>query len=212
MRTRVKICGITRPEDALAAAASGADAIGMVFWHGSPRSVKLEEAIAIRSVLPPLVSLVALFVDPDPSWVDAVVQAVKPDLLQFHGSESVALCERLGHPWIKALKVGDGSDLQAQMTRYHSAAGFLLDSHDPVRIGGTGQRFDWSQAPEHAHRPLIVAGGLTPDNVGQAVAWLRPWAVDVSSGVESAPGRKDHDRIKQFVAAVRLADAGDGTR
>jgi len=206
VRTRVKICGITRQRDALDAARYGADAIGFVFWARSPRAVDVKQAADIRRALPPFVSTVALFVDPEPYLVQQVIESVAPDLLQFHGDEEPDFCASFNQPWLKALKVGDGNDLGEQMQRYRAATGFLLDSHDPVKVGGTGQAYDWSLTPDNSPRPLVIAGGLTPLNVAEAVSSLRPWAVDVSSGVELDRGIKDSEKIRSFMHAVRAAD------
>jgi phosphoribosylanthranilate isomerase len=205
-RTRIKICGITREQDARAAAAAGADAIGLVFWADSPRAVALEQAAAICRSLPPFVSVVGLFVDAEQEWVEQVLAQVPLDLLQFHGDESPAACECYGRPYVKALRMRDGVDIAAQRQRFVSARGLLLDTYRPGVPGGTGEAFDWQRVPAALAGEIILAGGLRPDNVAAAVAAVRPWAVDVSGGVESAPGIKSAALIEAFCASVRSAD------
>ncbi|MDW8323147.1 MAG: phosphoribosylanthranilate isomerase [Burkholderiales bacterium] len=206
MPTRVKICGLTRLEDALAAAQAGADAIGFVFAPGSPRRIRPEQAAAIAAALPPFVTTVALFVDAAPEEVQAVVAVLRPDLLQFHGAEPPEYCAGFGLPYLKAVRVRAGVDLLQYAAAYAGARGLLLDAYDPQRAGGTGLRFDWSLIPPGLGRPVVLAGGLDPDNVAEAVRRVRPWAVDVSSGVETAPGVKDAQRIRRFIQEVRHAD------
>jgi phosphoribosylanthranilate isomerase len=214
MRTRVKICGITRVEDGVAAARAGADAIGLVFWHGSPRVVDPAQARAIVAALPPFVTSVGLFVDPAPGAVDAVLAAVPLDLLQFHGAEPAALCRAFARPYLKALAVSAGVDLLESAAAYGDAAGILLDAPPVDGLpGGTGRRFDWSRVPPALPRPLVLSGGLDPGNVGAAIRRLRPWAVDVSSGVEARgadgaarKGIKDPARIAAFIEEARHAD------
>lgn len=206
MRTRVKICGITRLEDGLAAAAAGADAIGLVFVDASPRRVDPAQAQAIVAGLPPLIKLVGLFSDAPAERVQAVLGAVALDLIQFHGREPAEFCRRFGRPYIKALRMAEGLDPRVEAGRYADAAGLLLDSFHPQLTGGTGETFDWTRVPRDLGRPLILAGGLTPDNVGAAVAAVRPYAVDVSSGVESSKGIKDAAKVAAFVRAVANAD------
>lgn len=200
---RSKICGITRIEDALIAAQAGADAIGLVFWAPSPRAVEIDQARRIVAALPPFVTSVGLFVNATRETIAEVLQAVPLDLLQFHGDECLADCEGHGRPYIKALRVRPGEDIAAQCARYPSAAGILLDTYVPGIPGGTGERFDWSQVPAQPPCPIVLAGGLTADNVAQAIAQVRPWAVDVSGGVEAQKGRKDADKVRAFLAAVR---------
>ncbi len=204
--TRIKICGITRPEDAQAAAASGADAIGLVFYARSPRAVSLEQAAEIAAAVPPFVTVVALFVDEPIERVERTLAQVPVDLLQFHGEESPAFCRQFGRPWIKALRVRPGSDIRAACEPYRDARGVLLDSWQEGVPGGTGRTFDWALAPRDLPLPVVLAGGLDEGNVGTAIARLRPAAVDVSGGVEAARGIKDPDKIARFVAAVRAAD------
>jgi phosphoribosylanthranilate isomerase len=205
MRTRVKICGITRLEDARAATQAGADAIGLVFYAPSPRFLRLEQAAALRAALPPYVTPVALFVNPGRAEVEAVLERVRPAMLQFHGEETPEFCARFGVPYVKACRVRAGVDLLEYLRPFSGAAGWLLDSH-VEEYGGVGERFDWSLVPAVRERPLVLSGGLTRDNVGEAIRRLRPWAVDVSSGVESAKGIKDAARIAAFIAEVRNAD------
>lgn len=205
-RTRIKICGITREQDARAAAAAGADAIGLVFWANSPRAVALEQAAAICRALPPFVTAVGLFVDADPEWVEQVLAQVPLDLLQFHGNESPDLCESGGRPYVKALRMRDGIDIVAERQRFGSARALLLDTYRPGVPGGTGEVFDWQRVPAALAGEIILAGGLRPDNAAAAVAAVRPWAVDVSGGVESAPGIKSAGLIEAFCAGVRSAD------
>lgn len=205
MRTRVKICGITRPEDARAAAHAGADAIGLVFYPASPRFLSLERAVEIRDALPPFVQTVALFVNPDAAQVAQVIGRVKPSLLQFHGEESPAFCEEFGFPYVKACRVRGGVDLLEYLRPFSRASAWLLDSH-VAEYGGVGERFDWSLAPAQRERPLILSGGLTPGNVREAIRRVRPWGVDVSSGVESAKGIKDAVKVAAFIAEVRNED------
>ncbi|HEX9625812.1 MAG TPA: phosphoribosylanthranilate isomerase [Acidiferrobacterales bacterium] len=205
MRTRVKICGITRIEDAQAAAHAGADAIGLVFDDRSPRFVSGEMAAAIVASLPPFVNVVGLFVDAAAERIHAVLSRVPLDLLQFHGAEAPEACRAFGRPYIKAVRMAPEVDVTAAARRYGDAAGILLDSYSPKVAGGSGETFDWSRVPRDLGRPLILAGGLTPDNVARAIAVVRPYAVDVSSGVERAKGVKDRARIEAFVRAVAAA-------
>jgi len=206
MRTRVKVCGITRTEDARAAAAAGADAIGLVFYPPSPRYLSLERAREIRDAVPPFVQSVALFVNADAAQVSQVIGRVHPALLQFHGEESPEFCGQFGVPYVKACRVSPGVDLLEYLRPFTAARGWLLDAH-VQEYGGVGARFDWSLVPAKLARPLVLSGGLTSDNVGAAVRRVRPWAVDVSTGVESAKGIKDAAKIAAFIAEVRNADA-----
>jgi phosphoribosylanthranilate isomerase len=218
MRTRVKICGITRVDDGLAAAQAGADAVGIVFWSGTPRFVDVGRAREIADALPPFVTRVALFVDPAPSDVRSVLDAVPVDTLQFHGAEVPDLCRAFGRPYLKAVHVRDGVDLVEYAELYGDAAGFLFDSYAPGDLpGGTGRAFDWSRLSPAVQAklpaPVILSGGLDPANVGAAIRAVRPWAVDVSSGVEARDdsgkprrGIKDAARIAAFIEGVRNAD------
>jgi phosphoribosylanthranilate isomerase len=207
MRTRVKICGITRPEDASAAAQAGVDAIGLVFYLESPRYVALQQAQAICRELPPFVSVVALFVNAPREQVAAVLDAVPVDLLQFHGTEPAEQCAGFDRPYIKAVAMRQGCDPLSTLKAHPEASGFLLDAWQPERHGGGGVVFDWAQMPERPDRPIILAGGLTPDNIGQAVVQTRPFAVDVSSGVESEKGIKSVKKIQAFMRGVARGDA-----
>lgn len=205
MRTRIKICGITRPADGAAAAEAGADAIGLVFYPPSPRFLSLERALEIRDALPPFVQVVALFVNPDAAQVAQVMGRVRPSLLQFHGEETPRFCEEFGVPYVKACRVKAGVDLLEYLRPFSRAAGWLLDSH-VAEYGGVGESFDWSLAPAVRERPIILSGGLAPANVAEAIRRVKPWGVDVSSGVESAKGIKDAGKIAAFIAEVRNAD------
>ena len=204
MRTRVKICGITRTGDARAAADAGADAIGLVFYPPSPRYLSVERAVEIRDALPPFVQTVALFVNADAAQIAQVIGRVHPSMLQFHGDETPEFCAQFGVPFVKACRIKPGVDALAYLAPYNRAAAWLVDSHVP-EFGGVGESFDWSLVPKERARPLILSGGLDGRNVGQAIRALRPWGVDVSSGVESAPGVKDARLIQEFVAAARAA-------
>lgn len=207
MRTRVKICGITRVEDALAAVRGGADAIGLVFYPASPRYVGVPQAQAICSALPPFVSIVGLFVNPAREEVNAVADAVPVQLLQFHGNEPADTCTGFAQPYIKAVGMQAGVDPLGVMAGHPEASGFLLDAYQPDTHGGGGVVFDWSQVPSHCDRPLILAGGLTPENVTAAIEQLRPFAVDVSSGVEQRKGIKSEAKIEAFMRGVERGDA-----
>jgi phosphoribosylanthranilate isomerase len=202
MTTRIKFSGMTRVDDALAAAALGVDAIGVVLTPRSKRCVSPRQAREIQRALPPFVTTVALFMDDEPGFIAEAVAAVQPDLLQFHGSETLEDCVRYDVPYVKAIAMGGGD--QASALREHSAAvGFLFDAHAPGEPGGIGRAFDWSRIPRDLTRPLILARGLTAENVATAIRTVAPFAVDVASGIESAPGIKDTDRMRRFVAAVR---------
>lgn len=202
---RSKICGITRIEDALVAVHAGADAIGLVFHAPSPRAVSVEQAAAIVRALPPFVTAVGLFVDMPRAEVLKVLDAVPLDLLQFHGDETPGQCEGYPRPYIKALRVRAGMDLHGQCEAFGSAAGVLLDTFVAGVPGGTGETFDWALVPQDLPKPVILAGGLSPANVAAAVAQVRPYAVDVSGGVEARKGIKDPQRVAEFIQAVRQA-------
>lgn len=201
-RTRVKICGISRPEDAEAAGLAGADAIGLVFYEPSPRAVTIEQAQAICAALPPFVTRVGLFVDPEPALVREVLNSVPVDILQFHGEETAADCESFGKPYLKAARVQPGFDLDLFISRYPGACGILVDTYQADKQGGTGKVFDWSLIPDRHNKPLILAGGLKTDNVADAVRRVRPFGVDVSGGVESAHGIKDAVLMYEFIREV----------
>ncbi|MFY9315680.1 MAG: phosphoribosylanthranilate isomerase [Burkholderiales bacterium] len=205
MRTRVKICGMTRAEDIQAAARAGADAIGLVFYPPSPRCLSPDRARLLAGEVPAFVSTVALFVNPAAAQVNEVLDRVRPSMLQFHGEEAPEFCAQFGVPWIKACRVRPQVDLLEYLRPFSGAAGWLLDSH-VEEYGGVGESFDWSLVPAERSRPIILSGGLTRENVRSAVRRVRPWAVDVSSGVESAKGIKDAARIAAFIAEVRDAD------
>jgi phosphoribosylanthranilate isomerase len=206
VRTRIKICGITSVADALRCAEAGADAVGLVFFPSSPRNVTLARAVEIARALPPFVSAVALFVNPQPEQVESVLAACPVDALQFHGEEPPELCARFGRPYLKALRVRPGVDLLESLRPYGAASGWLLDAFREGEYGGTGTAFDWSLIPAGLTRPVVLSGGLDPENVSDAVRRVRPWAVDVSSGVEAAKGIKDPARVAAFIAGVRNAD------
>jgi phosphoribosylanthranilate isomerase len=204
LRTRVKICGITRPADALAAAAAGADAVGLVFYPPSPRYLSVERAREIRDALPPFVQTVALFVNADAAQVSQVIGRVHPAMLQFHGDEAADFCAQFGLPFVKACRVKGGMSALEYLRPFSRAAAWLFDSHVP-EYGGVGESFDWSLVPA-TDKPVILSGGLSRDNVAEAIRRVRPWGVDVSSGVEAAKGIKDAARIRAFIAEVRNAD------
>ncbi|MCL2875213.1 MAG: phosphoribosylanthranilate isomerase [Betaproteobacteria bacterium] len=210
-RTRIKICGLTRPQDVIAAAEAGADAVGFVFYPPSPRNITFERAAELASLLPPFVTAVGLFVDPQAEFVAEALRRVPLQCLQFHGDESDAQCAAAVPrsnrclPWIKAARMRPGIDLLEFSASHPGACGLLLDTF-VEGYGGGGKVFDWSLVPPGIERPLVLSGGLDPGNVGEAVCRLRPWAVDVSSGVEVAKGIKDAAKIAAFIAGVRNAD------
>lgn len=207
MRIRCKICGITRVPDALAAAQAGADAIGLVFYPGSPRCAPPEQARAIVQALPPFVAAVGLFKDQPAEEIAAVLAAVPLSLLQFHGSESAAFCRQFGKPYLKAIAMGQAAtadEIRDNCAAYPDAAALLFDSHAPGASGGSGTTFDWTRLPMLS-RPWILAGGLTPQTVAAAIRATRPYGVDVSSGVESAPGIKDAAKLQHFITEVQRA-------
>jgi len=206
MRTRVKICGITRIEDGLAAARAGADAIGLVFYPNSSRHVETEMAARIARAMPPFVSKVALFVNAPADEISTVLQRVQIDVIQFHGNECPDYCAEHGRPFIKAIRMKEGTDLIAERERYRDACGLLVDSYVPGVPGGTGETFNWSQIPREIAGEIILAGGLNPRNVYEAVTNVRPWGVDVSGGVELSGGIKEASAIEQFVRGVQHGD------
>lgn len=209
-RTRIKICGITREQDLAAAIAAGADALGFVFYARSPRYVTPERAAQLVAHVPAFVTRVGLFVNEPAETVRAVLDQVPLDLLQFHGDEDAAYCSRFGRPWIKAARVKAGFDLLEYASAFAGApgiSGLLLDA-DVEGYGGGGKTFEWSLIPRNLPLPVILSGGLHPGNIAAAVRAVRPWAVDVSSGVEAARGIKDAQKITEFIAGVRDADAG----
>jgi phosphoribosylanthranilate isomerase len=207
-RTRIKICGIREPEHARIAAEAGADAIGLVFYGDSPRHVDNARAAAIARELPPYVVAVGLFVNADADAVWAILDDVPLDLLQFQGDEPPEFCESFGRPYVRAVRMEKGTDLVEYASRFSTAKALLLDAHVPGERGGTGQVFDWGRVPAKHPLPLILSGGLTAQNVGRAIREVRPWAVDVSSGVESSRGVKDPAKIVAFIRSVRSEDAG----
>ena len=204
--TRIKICGITRPEDALAAVASGADAIGLVFYAKSPRAVSVEQAVEILRVIPPFVSVVALFVNETTEQINQVLAGVAIDVIQFHGDESPDFCQQFQRPFIKAIRVRPDTDLLASCLAYQAGKGVLLDAFQEGVPGGTGTQFDWNLAMLDLPVPIILAGGLNAENIGEAIKTLSPAAVDVSGGVELSPGVKDPGKIQKFISAVKAAD------
>ena len=209
-RTRIKICGITRIDDALCAASAGADAIGLIFYPPSPRVVTIEQATSISDVLPPFVSTVALFVNASVHEVDDVIRHLRPSTLQFHGDEDAVFCTQFGVPFIKAIRVGElmrPHDLLEYADKFKTARAVLLDTLAQGLYGGSGESFDWKLIPTEMRRRVLLSGGLHPENVSGAIQLIRPWAVDVSSGVEASKGVKDHARIHKFIEEVRNADA-----
>lgn len=202
MRTRVKICGITRIDDALAAVAAGADALGFVFYGPSPRNISLPQASAIFASLPPFVSKVALFVNPSREQVEEALSVLSIDVLQFHGDEDAVFCQSFNKPYLKAIRVQQDTNFAQLAEDYKLASGLLFDAFDSQQYGGTGHTFDWSLLPKQCPSPLILAGGLTVQNVCQAITETRPYAVDISSGVEQSKGLKDPQLIKQFIQEV----------
>ena len=203
MITKVKICGITIPEDGVAAVDAGADAIGLVFYSGSKRAVDVEQGLAISQAVGPFVTTVGLFVNEQPRVVEAVYRQVGLHLVQLHGDETPEYCQRLTMPYIKAIRMAPDLDPRRVVASYPGAAGFLFDAWQPDQYGGTGTQFDWHRLRDLLGRALIVAGGLTPENVGEAVRVVRPYAVDVSGGVELRPGIKDHQRLRCFIEAAK---------
>jgi phosphoribosylanthranilate isomerase len=204
MKPRIKICGLTRIDDLRLAVDAGADAIGLVFYAPSRRCVDLQTAAILARAVPPLVSLVGLFVNADPAQVAATLAAVPLHLLQFHGEEDEAYCRQFGRPYLKAARVKPGLDLVQYAASFPSAQAILLDAC-VEGYGGGGKVFDWSLIPPQIGKPVVLSGGLDAGNVGEAIARVRPAAVDVSSGVEAAPGIKDGQKIHAFIAAVRAA-------
>ncbi len=205
-RTRIKICGITRLEDALEAVRVGTDALGFVFYPPSPRNVEVGQAATIIRSLPAFVTTVALFVDADEAQVKRVIDEAGIDLIQFHGNETPEYCEQFSRPYIKAVRMKPGVDLEQICDQYRSAQAILLDAYRPGVPGGTGESFDWQRIPQTLSKPVVLAGGLKPDNIAQAVARVKPYAVDVSGGVEASKGIKSVEKIIKFVQEVSRVD------
>ena len=206
MSVRIKFCGITRAEDAQVAVKLGADALGFVFYAPSPRCVEVAQAAAIARELPPFVSKVGLFVNAAAEEVENICRAVGLDVVQYHGDESPEHCAHAPRPWIKAIRVRPELDIVAECRRYAQASAWLFDTYDDKLYGGSGKAFDWALLPQQHRRPIILAGGLTPDNVGQAIRSTAPYAVDVSGGIEAAKGIKDHDKMRKFIAEVQRCE------
>lgn len=200
--TRVKICGITSVEDAIVAANAGADAIGLVFYSGSSRNVSAKCAAKIARAVGPYTSVVGLFVNASVDEVESIVAEVPLHVLQFHGDESAEFCRQFGRPWYKALRMSPDLDPTDEMGHWQGASGFLFDSWQPGKYGGTGETFDWQRLPK-AETPFVLAGGLNPENVAEAVRLVQPYGVDVSGGVESAPGKKCPQKIKLFIERAK---------
>lgn len=198
MRTRIKICGITRPEDAVEAARLGADAIGLVFYNKSPRAVTPSQAAEIVAALPPFVTTVGLFVDPEPVNIELVLAQLSLDLIQFHGNETPEFCANFGRPYLKAIRMREGVDLAAERQRFSDARGLLLDTYQPGTPGGTGEAFEWDRVPKDLASSIVLAGGLRSDNVAAAIQQVRPYAIDVSGGVEASKGIKDAAKMAAF--------------
>jgi phosphoribosylanthranilate isomerase len=207
LRTRVKICGITRAQDATALVQSGADALGLVFFPKSPRHVTLQQARKITTGIAPFVTVTGLFVNASADSVKEVLASVPLGLLQFHGEETNDQCNCFGLPFIKSIPMKSGTDLLSLMSAYPDAAGFLLDAWQPETRGGGGIVFDWEQIPEGIHTPIVLAGGLTPANVATAIRTVKPYAVDVSTGVERDKGIKSREKIEAFMREVRNSEA-----
>ena len=205
MSVRIKFCGFTRAEDAALAATLGVHAIGVVHVPGSKRHVSLEAMPALRAAVPEHIDLVALFVNPDADSVRALITQLQPSLLQFHGDETDAFCAQFGMPFIKAMAMGEGAgDISQRQKDYPSAQAFVLDGHAPGEPGGQGERFAWANLPE-LDKQIYLAGGLTPENVAEAIATVKPYAVDVSSGIESMPGKKDAEKMQEFIEAAKVS-------
>ena len=206
MRTRVKICGFTQVEDAVAAANLGVDAIGLVFYPPSPRYVSIGQAEKIVNALPAFVTVVALFVDEQEAQIREVLKKVSIDCIQFHGDESSEVCRLYGKPYMKAIRMKQGMDVMEIAANYHDASAILLDAYHPGIKGGSGSQFDWELIPENCSLPIVLAGGLQVDNAKQAVQSVRPYALDVSSGVEAGKGFKDVAKMAAFIQQVNESD------
>lgn len=208
MTVHVKICGITSPEQALMVQQAGADALGLVIYSNSSRYVDIQRAAEIRQVIGPKALAVALLVNADRAQVEQVIAEVKPDLLQFHGDESPEFCQQFNFPFIRAIRMREALDLDSEVAAYQAPGGFLFDAWSAEQYGGTGHRFDWNRLPSHRDYRLILAGGLTPQNVASAVELVAPDMVDVSGGVESSPGIKDPAKVAEFINQAKQAAAG----
>lgn len=206
LRTRVKICGITRVQDALEAVRCGADAIGLVFYAASPRCVTLLQAQQVVAAMPPFVSVVALFVNATQAEIENVTSQVSIDIVQFHGDETAAECERIKLPYFKAIRVKPDTNLLKCEAEFNGAKALLLDTYSESAYGGTGHAFDWDLIPKNMSKPVILAGGLMAENVGLAIQKVKPYAVDISGGVEISKGVKDSDKIADFMLAVHSAN------
>lgn len=205
IKVRVKICGITRPEDAVYAAELGTDAIGLVFYNNSPRFIDIDIAKEIISVVPPFITVVGLFVDLEEESINSILEKVPLDLLQFHGDETPEQCRIYSRPYIKAIRMRDNVDLSDITSKYYDASAVLLDAYVDGTVGGTGQQFDWDRIPSTLDKPIILAGGLNPGNVVAAIRQIKPYAVDVSGGVESSKGSKDRSKMAAFINEVANA-------
>ncbi len=205
-RTRVKICGITRSQDARLAASLGVDAIGLVFYEKSPRNVSIRQAQEICQSLPAFVSVVSLFMNPEPSLVENVLAECPVDQIQFHGTETAEFCGSFKHPYIKAMGMAGDASVEEMLDAYPEARGLLLDSHATGAAGGTGETFDWDNIPQKFRESIILAGGLNPDNVAEAIRRIKPYAVDLSSGVESSPGIKDADLVAKLMKQIQRVE------
>ena len=204
MTVRVKICGITSPEQALMVQQSGADALGLVIYQKSPRYVDIDQAATIRAAINDSVLAIALLVNPSEDLVNQVIAQVKPDYIQFHGDETPEFCQQFNYPFIRAVRMRDGLDIDAEVAAYNAEGGFLFDAWSDDLYGGTGHSFDWSRLPTTTDYKLILAGGLTPDNVAEAIAKTEPYMVDVSGGVEASPGIKDPIKVQALVAQAKI--------
>jgi phosphoribosylanthranilate isomerase len=205
--TRIKFCGMARAEDVRLAVELGVDYIGLVFAPRSPRHLPLDQARTLRELVPAEVAVVALVMDSPAADIDAVIESVRPDLLQFHGAEDDAFCASFGLPFFKSVAMGGGADPCQAASAYPSSYGLVLDGHAPGEAGGSGQRFDWTRSPRELGKPFLLAGGLSADNVGLAIRTARPWGVDVSSGIERVPGVKQGQYMRFFVEESRRADS-----
>ena len=204
MTTRIKFCGLTRQQDVLEAAQMGVHAIGLVFHPDSPRAVDVQQAQGLSRVCPPFITRVGLFMNQDASTIIEVLKHVELDILQFHGEEPEDYCVSFNKPYLKSIAMGGKTP--DEIPEYSSAQAYLLDSNELGQPGGSGKAFDWGNIPKNINKPVIVAGGLSPDNVTQAIQCIQPYAVDVSSGIESAKGIKDSEKMKTFINSVRVAD------